>query len=277
MKQIHKLPKFDKLVVSGSKIEHFWGYLSQVRLSPESIALGVAKRKAKASLGLPPDDVSLASSVARARAKLTRLVYANSYRYYDSHGVVIPPKFLTLTFKENISGLSDANRFLKRFIRSVNGHFKVELAYVCVPEFQLRGAVHFHLIIFNLPFADKIFSRLRRFWPDRFELKTISRVSPVSLVNNYVLKYVSKQTYDSRFFNKKRYSCSRFLFQPLVSRDPVFNHFAMSSVGDFRCASYPLYLYSGILYANIYMLPDGVGLKYKFLPPAPFQSNRGSQ
>lgn len=283
MSKLSSLPEFNKLVISGSRIEHFQGNLSLIRAKPESIAFGVAMRRWRA-FNEPlrvPSELSLVSSVRRSRSKLTRLIYANSWQYRDKRRVPIPPKFLTLTFQQNITSLSDANKYLTRFIRSVNLNFAsllVEpLKYVCVPEFQERGAVHFHLVIFNLPFADRIFSRLRQFWPDRFELKTIARTSGVGYVSDYVIKYISKQTYDSRFFNKKRYSVSRFLLVPLVSHEPIFNHLATRSVSGFNSRCYTLALPIGVLFCNVYLLPEGWRLKYKYLPDAPFKSNRGSE
>jgi len=270
-------------VVSGSRIEHFTGNLARIDPDPACVAFGIAMRRWKAfnePLRVPSDE-SLLASTRRSRSKLTRLIYANSWQYRDLRGVLIPPKFLTLTFKENITSLSEANRYLTKFVRSVNLSFKSTLVqplkYVCVPEFQERGAVHFHMVIFNFPFADKVFSRLRCFWPNRFELKTISRNSGVGYVSDYLIKYVTKQTYDSRFFNKKRYSVSRFLLSPLVSRDPVFNHLAVRSVSGFNSRYYSLVLPIGLLFCNVYLLPDGFRLKYKFLPPAPFKLSRGSE
>ena len=96
-------------------------------------------------------------------------------------------------------------------------------------------------------------------------------------MTDYLIKYVTKQTYDSRFFNKKRYSVSRFLLSPLVSRDPVFNHLAVRSVSGFNSRYYSLVLPIGLLFCNVYLLPDGFRLKYKFLPPAPFKLSRGSE
>ena len=218
---ISDLPEFDKLVISGSRIDHFSGRLSIHRPSPEAIALGVQSRKLRLALNSPPDSLSLASSVARSRAKLTRLIYSNVFQYRDKHGIIIPPKFLTLTFRRNITSLTEANRYLTRFVASINKHLpdiiSGGLKYVCVPEFQVRGAVHFHLVIFNLAFADRIFSRLRRFWPDRFELKTISRDSGVGHICDYIIKYITKQSQSPLFFNKALFLLSLSFPAPCLS------------------------------------------------------------
>jgi len=275
------LPEFDKLVVSGSRLEHYIGRISSVRPSAEAVARGVKKRKENALLRISPDSDSLRSSVARSRSKLQRLVYTNSFSYSDRNRVPIPPKFLTLTFQENILSVSDAYRYLTRFVASLNLHLSdiIEggLKYVCVAEFQGRGAVHFHLIIFNLAFSHRIFSRIRPFWPTRFRLEALKRTPDVSRTCDYVLKYISKQSLSPLFFNKKRYSCSRGLFQPFVSRDAIFNHLAVSSLDSSPIRSYLVYLQTGYFNCNIYRIADGHRLKYSTLPPVPSKQNRGSE
>lgn len=278
---ISDYPEFDKLVVSGSRVEHLQGRLSVARPSAEAIRLGVLSRKLKQSSGLPPSEQSLLTSVARSRSKLTRLIHANSWVYRDSHGVVIPPKFLTLTFHKNIASLSEANIYLTKFIRQVNSYFAfclpVKLKYVCVPEFQERGAIHYHLVLFNLPFADRIFTKLRKFWPDRFELKAISRQGGVSYISDYLIKYLTKQSLDARFFNKKRYSVSRGVILPFVSRDALYNHLVVDLVKSYSVKYYGLSLQTGFLHYNLYKLPDGSRSLDKLVRKVLSKTNRGSE
>lgn len=62
--------------------------------------------------------------------------------------------FITLTFKDNITDLKIANRYFakwrKCFARYCFKKLGYELKYVCVPEYQKRGAVHYHLLT-NVP------------------------------------------------------------------------------------------------------------------------------
>lgn len=160
-----------------------------------------------------PDPEKTVSSVRRARAHVHRIILANFGMYKDKNGFQIPPKFLTLTFTENISDLKSANYELTKFVQWLNytfrNHIVGSLQYVCVPEFQERGAVHYHLILFNFPFIDKVFSRIRVYWNHQFNLKTISRNQDVRAVANYMTKYITKQATDGRFFGQKRYFASR--------------------------------------------------------------------
>ena len=60
--------------------------------------------------------------------------------------------FLTLTFSDNITNISYAFREFSKYIQRLNYALGFNLKYVAVPQFQERGAVHFHVILFNFPF-----------------------------------------------------------------------------------------------------------------------------
>lgn len=58
--------------------------------------------------------------------------------------------FVTLTFADNITDLNEALNSFKKYISKLRSELKKEgkqLYYVCVPEFQKRGAVHYHMLI----------------------------------------------------------------------------------------------------------------------------------
>ena len=58
--------------------------------------------------------------------------------------------FITLTFAENITDLTLANKLFRNSILRAKKRLKDEydhdLMYLCVPEYQMRGAVHYHLL-----------------------------------------------------------------------------------------------------------------------------------
>ena len=58
-------------------------------------------------------------------------------------------RLLTLTYRENITNTKKAWHDFTKFIRLVRKHYP-NFVYVAVPEFQKRGAVHFHLSIRGL-------------------------------------------------------------------------------------------------------------------------------
>lgn len=52
--------------------------------------------------------------------------------------------FITLTFKDNITDLTYANKEFNKWTKSIL-RVKKDFKYFCVPEFQKRGAVHYHM------------------------------------------------------------------------------------------------------------------------------------
>lgn len=53
--------------------------------------------------------------------------------------------FITLTFKDNVTDLDIANYEFRKYTQKVKRVFK-DFKYIGVPEFQKRGAVHYHIL-----------------------------------------------------------------------------------------------------------------------------------
>ena len=150
-----------------------------------------------------PDPKRTAPLVSRALRNFVRIILANAWRYYDQFGNPIPANSL-LSRSLKISPTSKRRMSeLKNLIKDLNKRFEnvllEPLKYVYAIEFQERGAVHYHFVLLNFPFMDKVFSKIRDLWPDRFELKTISKTTDIERVIRYITKYLSKQTTDGRF------------------------------------------------------------------------------
>lgn len=67
--------------------------------------------------------------------------------------------FITLTFADNVTDITDANKKFDIWRTKIKSIFK-DFCYVGVPEFQKRGAVHYHLLT-NLE-IEKIYQYTRR-------------------------------------------------------------------------------------------------------------------
>lgn len=147
-------------------------------------------------------------ALKRTQQRLRRLINANVWRYGE-----ISPKFLTLTFKENITCTKEANDHWMKFIKRLNYNIfkskKAVLKYSVVVEFQKRGAVHYHAIFYNLPFVDA--SKLSDIWGHGF-IK-INRIDNVDNIGAYVTKYLSKNKGQGLEEKKSNFS-SRGLIQP---------------------------------------------------------------
>jgi hypothetical protein len=182
----------------------------------------------------PPDDDgerSALSSISRARVRMRRLCYSNTFRFSKLNGWLFTPVFITVTYKENFSDLPLANRSFSKFIQRFNyflGHQSAWLQYVAVPEFQKRGAVHYHMIFFNLPFIERGPDVLRKLWREGYQVK-MKATPDVRQVGSYLAPYLMKQGVDERFFCKRRFFSSRGLFEPLRIVEPeVINQLLIS-------------------------------------------------
>lgn len=151
---------------------------------------------------------------------LRRLVSANVGQWLDTKEMsYYLTYFVTLTFAENLTDLTNAHSHFMRFIKRLGYKFSFQPAYVCVPEFQQRGAVHYHVLFFNLPRYD--YPRyMADIWTHGYVI-----LKPVETFENvawYMAKYMSKNNADKRFEGRKRYFASRNVFRPRVSYSELF-------------------------------------------------------
>ena len=148
-------------------------------------------------------------SLNRARKEFRRIVNANVGQYGD-----IRPKFYTCTFSENVKDLKEANlvwsKFIKRLNYRVYGKKCSKLQYGVVPQFQGRGAVHYHVIFFNLPYIEN--KELAEIWGQGFV--KINAIDDVDNVGAYVCRYMSSSFDDERLRGQKAYFFSRGVKKP---------------------------------------------------------------
>jgi len=166
--------------------------------------------------------VSPASSY-RAGKTLRRLVDANIGKYLRPNGTPFRAVFLTLTFRDSIRDMGQANGYFTLGIQRLNYDlFKTKtnkLKYVAVPEFQDKnrsGVIHYHVLFFNLPYMHRIYDRIRDIWSyGHVNVQSVARVKSVS---SYLSKYLTKSATDPRLAGYKKYFASKGLFKPLVVR-----------------------------------------------------------
>lgn len=130
--------------------------------------------------------------------------------------------FITLTFEENIQDIKTANKRFKYFIDKIR-RIKSDLKYLCIPEFQRRGAVHYHMLS-NISVNDNtlIYSQKDnpqfkhiKFWKEGFDSIEVMR-GDVKKIIGYISKYMTKEI-DNRLFGHRRYFYSQNLQHPKVS------------------------------------------------------------
>lgn len=158
----------------------------------------------------------------RARRDLRRIVNANVNQYGVSS------KFVTLTFAENMKDIDIANKEFRRFIKRLNyriyGRKCSQLKYSAVIEFQRRGAVHYHVIFYNLPYVKA--EVIEEVWGNGF-IK-INKIDDIDNVGAYICKYLTKVNADSRLKGRKCYFNSRGL------KKPVQVYFDDDDLGDIK-------------------------------------------
>lgn len=158
-------------------------------------------------------------SIKRSRDKIRRLCNANAYAYPHK------PKFLTLTFKEEITDLKEARKYYSKFIRKIKSDYPT-IKYLGVAEIQKnryqkygKKVWHFHIIFFNLPFIYGIKKYIRNYWTYGF-IK-INAIDHVKNVGAYVSKYLRKDLYEKELIGEKSFFVSRGLIQPKMFRRPT--------------------------------------------------------
>jgi hypothetical protein len=85
-------------------------------------------------------------------------------------------------------------------------------------EFQERGAVHYHVLFFNIPFVERIYDKVKEIWGEGHIWVDLVKYN-IQDVGNYMTKYMTKESSDPRLCRKKSYFSSRNLFKSLVIKD----------------------------------------------------------
>ena len=160
-------------------------------------------------------------SLNRTKTEIRRLTNANPQL----------TKFMTLTFAENITDLKEANYIFNQFIKRISYKY-CDFEYLAVPEFQKRGAVHYHLLC-KLPFIE--IAELQMIWGKGF-IK-INKIDNVNNVGAYVCKYLTKDMFDERTFGKKKF----FRSQSLSESIELLGYWATRFIEKFLSALTPVF------------------------------------
>lgn len=210
-----------KAIVSGNVIEIFEyseGYLKGFKNDFSKNLSGRKENYKSEDYGENRKQV-----LRRGKSNLRRLINANHSRY----GKGLTTKFMTLTFAENIKDLTMANYEFKKFILRLNylatGTKRSTLKYSCVVEFQERGAIHYHIVFYNLPYIKH--KELLKCWGNDRGLR-INKIDNVDNVGTYIASYLGdpkknqgRASDDSRLEARKSYFSSRGLFKPIEITD----------------------------------------------------------
>ena len=160
------------------------------------------------------------NNLYRTRNSLTDLIKANEDIFKT---------FITLTFdtKRNTIDVNDITEcnskfnIWKTYIKQLFPDFK----YVAVPEFQKRGAVHYHLLT-NISYDSDLLTIERKIWSPKKKVNKIGKdvkgwkyghnmaidITAFNVIG-YLTKYLQKDV-DNRLFGQRKYFHSRNLNKP---------------------------------------------------------------
>ncbi len=186
----------------------------------------IEKRKKLSECNPEKRKIDPLASFYRSKSKAKKIIKCNAWKWFHANRKPFMPVLLTLTFAENIQNLTKANRKFSKFIQKLNYYIfsdkKAKLQYLGVVEFQKRGAIHYHIIFFNLPFIKTIY----KIWNEgRVDLRSVKNMKGLI---NYLSKYMVKESADRRLKGRKRYFTSRKIFRPII----IKSYFIAKGVSD---------------------------------------------
>lgn len=147
------------------------------------------------------NEVNVYKNVLRAKKKIRELCNEN----YD-----ILTKFLTLTFAGNFTEdrINDANKILSKFLKRLAYKYKIKVEYLCVPELQKNGKIHFHLLC-NLPYIDIV--ELESIW--QYGIVHITKIDDIRNLGAYLSSYIDKD-FGKCFQGRKHFFKSKGVVYP---------------------------------------------------------------
>jgi hypothetical protein len=220
---------YNKIISYGNNIEIYEYEKDIVRLFPvprrdhettdDDMGMGASGKDTLSDKG-GQEEGKRADNARRASLAFRRIVSANL-------GGSSLPLMATLTYADNFTDLAGAYKHLTAFIQTLRRQFGKDFSYVLVPEFQKRGAVHFHALFWGLP--EKLFSQerktrtLRTLWgKGHVFLKETDGNERIAF---YLSKYFTKAFTDPRLKNQKSYVASRNIKRPLIQTGPfIIDH-----------------------------------------------------
>lgn len=193
---------FKRLIQSGNNVE-----LYSYDLEYEQLPFGRddTKRTGRSVEASAEDKVmNRLRSLSQAKKKIRRAIYSNC----TENDV-----FLTLTFKELVTDLDRAHYEFKKFRQRLEYRIGKKLKYVCIIEWQERGAIHYHVYLFDIGFIDwKVYQSA---WGLGFI--RVNKINDPGGVGHYVSAYMTKDLLDrEELTGRKAFFISKGLEKPKV-------------------------------------------------------------
>ncbi len=215
-----------KMIDCGTYIQVYYLEHSKIINKKDSSELNLTKITNNSNSSTNNNENTIEpKNINRSKLECQRLAKCNANEWKT---------FITLTYAENLKEIDVATKDFRNFIDKIKRIDK-NLKYICIPEFQKRGAVHFHILT-NIDIKDTRFiseqKGKKQFKHIKYWNKGYTKVdklnNDIKKIIGYISKYMTKDI-DNRLFNRHRYYFSRNLKKPLVnylnlsnSRDLVY-------------------------------------------------------
>lgn len=217
---------YRKLIQSGNLVE-----LYEYQREPSQLGVPRAstardrdfEQWRKTAFKRPPGE-KRRDNLHRAKQSFRRLVQANL-----SKG---NPWLLTLTMLDVVP-YTDAMRCYTSFGQQLRRVFGTDVAWIAVAEFQKRGAVHYHALVWGLPYdvadLERSTRRIQNIWGYGYVDIVATDGSPK--LATYLTKYLFKALQDDRLRGKRAYFASRNLMRPVSLNTPTAVDVACEATG----------------------------------------------
>lgn len=153
-------------------------------------------------------------NVNQAKRSFRRLVGANLSE---------KPLLISLTYKENMQDIHIGYKDYRSFIQALRYEYGKDVKYIAVPEFQKRGAVHFHCLFWGLPhdvfLKEKKDRTIAKIWGNGFV--DIIETDGHGKLSSYLAKYMAKAFVDKHLKSQKAYVSSRNIERPVVDKNAI--------------------------------------------------------
>lgn len=219
------------LIASGEEIE-VYQYDGDLPIYGRGSKRG--KRDTKSFVGM--SDISKGGKNADEQVKSkkvrsernSRIAARNFRRLVSSNlGRAENPILATFTYRENMGDLRQGRADWNAFARRAFGVFGEGFKYITVAEFQLRGAVHFHALLWGIAPSIVAGERSTRLvaslWGKGFVDLAVTNGS--DKLATYLAKYLSKTYTDPRLFGMKAYIASRNVKRPYIDRGAILSSY----------------------------------------------------
>lgn len=140
-------------------------------------------------------------NIKRSQNRIRSLTFTNSVR--------LAPLLIRLSYAENMQCRKTAQKDFARFIRTLRSRYPY-IKYLYVFEYQKRGAIHIHMLLFESGFLP--FNEIEMLWPHGGT--RVERVRSRERAGNYVGKYCGKALSVQKFL--RGYSVSHNLEKPEI-------------------------------------------------------------